>query len=180
MLTGVHTRACTVYSVWEHSQFFYCCFSCCDRLSNNPVPFVGSGGKMAFSLSLFLFIYLPGSFLLLFHSFLTLSLISPLSPTILPSNTHTHADTHTITPSTSELSERGGGEAKSSAFWELVFYFFKGLSGSQVCMADRLDLIPGLIQSLSQLSPAQHVMAQLGCPCVYYKWLNIRKAQSQM
>lgn len=46
--------------------------------------------------------------------------------------------------------------------------FFKGLSGPLVCMADRLDLIPGLIQSLSLLSPSQHVVARLECPCVYY------------
>lgn len=35
-----------------------------------------------------------------------------------------------------------------------VLYFFKGLSGPVVCIADRLDLIPGLIQSVSQLRPA--------------------------
>lgn len=81
---------------------------------------------------------------------------------------HIHALAHTITPPPSELSGRGGGEAKSSAFWELVFYFFKGPSGPLVCMADSLDLIPGLIQSLSQISLVQHGSARLGCPCVYY------------
>lgn len=53
---------------------------------------------------------------------------------------------------------RGGGEAKSWAFWELVFYFFKSLSGLVVCMADSLDLIPGLIQSLFQISLVHHAM----------------------
>lgn len=100
------------------------------------------------------------------------SLICPFSSLteMLPSSAHTFA------PSPSELSRRGGGQAQSSAFWELAFYFFKGLSGSSFCTADRPGLIPGLIQSLSPLGPAQHVMAQLGCPCVYCKWLNIREA----
>lgn len=71
---------------------------------------------------------------------------------------HMHAFAHTITPPPSELSGRGGGEAKSWAFWELVFYFFKSLSGLVVCMADSLDLIPGLIQSLFQISLVHHAM----------------------
>lgn len=46
--------------------------------------------------------------------------------------------------------------AEPSGSW--CFIFFKSLSGLVVCMADSLDLIPGLIQSLFQISLVHHAM----------------------
>lgn len=73
---------------------------------------------------------------------------------------HTHVQTHTHTHShdehhhplscQAEEAERRG--AWPSGSW--CFLFSKGLTGPWVCMADRLDLIPGLIQSLCPLRPA--------------------------
>lgn len=131
----------------------------------NPVSLMGSreyNSAPYFSL-FFLSIYLHGSystFLSLYHSSYSVFLPEFCLSTNACTRTHTH--THTITPPPSELSERGGGEARSSAFWELGFYFFKGLSGPLVCMADRLDLIFGLIQSVCQLHPARPSPAHHG------------------
>lgn len=109
------------------------------------------------SFSLFLSIYLSGyfscsnsysSFLPIFHHlFPSFSQI----PAFLPTRAHTR---HHPTSLWAVRERRRRGE-ELSLLGVGVLYFFKGLSGPLVCIADRLDLIPGLIQSLSQLRPAQ-------------------------
>lgn len=46
----------------------------------------------------------------------------------------------------------------------IFFFFYKGPSGLPVCISDRLDLIPGLIQSVSERRPALLVMALISDP----------------
>lgn len=114
-----------------------------------------SGTLLHFSLCLFSKFLLLSQ--LLFSIFLTPSLPLPCFFQEFCFRTHACICTHHH-PTSFWAVGRGGGEAKSWAFWELVFYFFKSLSGLVVCMADSLDLIPGLIQSLFQISLVHHAM----------------------
>ena len=129
-------------------------------------------GKLRNNSTLSLFFHLSSWFLLL-HQILFLSLHhSPflsffLNPPLRHMCIHTQSP-HLPLSCQGEEVERQRARPSGSWWVFFPFFFFKGLSGPVVCMADRLDLIPGLIQSLSQLSPAQHVMALLRCPCVYY------------
>lgn len=92
---------------------------------------------------------------------------SPLLPWILLSYTCMHLHTPSPhLPLSCQGEEVERQRAQPSGSW--CFIFFKSLSGLVVCMADSLDLIPGLIQSLFQISLVHHAMAQLRCPCVYY------------
>lgn len=92
---------------------------------------------------------------------------SLLLPWILLSYTYMHLHTPSPhLPLSCQGEEVERQRAQPSGSW--CFIFFKGLSGLVVCMADSLDLIPGLIQSLFQISLVHHAMAQLRCPCVYY------------
>lgn len=83
---------------------------------------------------------------------------SILSPWFLPCYTCVHTHTLTNTPHhptyLCAVRERERRGEERGLLGVGVLYFFKGLSGPVVCIADRLDLIPGLIQSLSQLRPA--------------------------
>lgn len=84
--------------------------------------------------------------------------LSILSPWFLPCYTCVHTHTLTNTPHhptyLCAVRERERRGEERGLLGVGVLYFFKGLSGPVVCIADRLDLIPGLIQSLSQLRPA--------------------------